>query len=112
MEDFRVKPKIRRATRSRKHRSRLQSPWRKEWQRRQRRLERRLDKHHREPNHGLSGEEPVLQGSNVRCEMGERHCGTAYGGVAVVHQLVRELGLAQAIDGRLQLLKFHKPYHE
>jgi hypothetical protein len=32
--------------------------------------------------------------------------------VAVVHQLVRELGLAEAIDERLQLLKWHKPYHE
>jgi hypothetical protein len=44
--------------------------------------------------------------------MGERQCGTAYGGVAVVHQLVRELGLAQTIDDRLRLLKWHKPYHE
>lgn len=44
--------------------------------------------------------------------MGERQCGTAYGGVAVMHQLVRELQLAEAIDQRLQLLKWHKPYHE
>lgn len=107
-----MKAKIGSATVSRKHRSRQQARWRREWQRRQRRLEQRLDKHHREPNDGLSGERPVLQGSNVRCEMGERHCGTAYGGVVVVHQLVRELGLAQAIDDRLQLLKWHKPYHE
>lgn len=112
MEDFRVKAKVGKTTGFRKHRSRRQAAWRREWQRRQRRLERRLDKHHRDPNDGLSGEHPVLQGSNVRCEMGERHCGTAYGGVAVMHQLVRELGLAKAIDDRLQLLKFHKPYHE
>jgi hypothetical protein len=112
MEDFRVKAKIGKTIGSRKHRSRRQAAWRREWQRRQRRLERRLDKHHRDANDGLSGEHPVLQGSNVRCEMGERQCGTAYGGVAVVHQLVRELGLAQAIDDRLLLLKWHKPYHE
>jgi hypothetical protein len=29
-----------------------------------------------------------------------------------MHQLVRELGLAEAIDRRLELLKWHKPYHE
>lgn len=89
MDVFRVKARIGQATRSRKHRSRRQAQWRKEWQRRQRRIAQRLDKHHREPNDGLSGEQPVLQGANVRCEMGERQCGTAYGGVAVVHQLVR-----------------------
>jgi len=107
-----VKTKIGRQSRSRKHQSRRQAAWRKEWRRRQQRLKQRLDKHHREEGDGLSGERPVLQGSNVRCEMGERHCGTAYGGVAVIHQLVRELGLAQAIDARLDLLKCHKPYHE
>jgi hypothetical protein len=112
MEDFRVKTTIGKTSRSHKHRSRRQAQWRREWQRRHRRLQQRLDKHHREPDDGLSGEQPVLQGSNVRCEMGERQCGTAYGGVAVVHQLVRELGLAQAIDDRLELLKWHKPYHE
>ena len=54
----------------------------------------------------------MLQVANVQCVMGERQCGTAYGGVAVMHQLVRELQLAEAIDRRLQLLKWHKPYHE
>lgn len=107
-----MKAKVGQSSRSRKHRSRRQAAWRKEWQRRRRRLKRRLDKHQRESNDGLSGEEPVLQGSNVHCEMGQRQCGTAYGGVAVMHQLVRELGLAQAIDDRLELLKWHKPYHE
>ena len=29
-----------------------------------------------------------------------------------IHQLVQELGLADAIDRRLELLKWHKPYHE
>ena len=89
-----------------------QSRWFHEWNRRQQRIQRRLDKEHREPNDGLSGEQPVMQGSNVQCEMAERLTGTAYGGVAVMHQFVRELGLAQAIDDRLQLLSFHRPYHE
>ncbi|MCB9923039.1 MAG: IS1380 family transposase [Planctomycetaceae bacterium] len=104
--------RIRPAAGSRKHGARCHEAWRKQWQRRQRRIARRLDKQHREPNDGLSGERPVLQGANVQCVMGERQCGTAYGGVAVMHQLVRELQLAEAIDQRLQLLKWHKPYHE
>lgn len=112
MEDFRVKAKVGQSARFRKRPSRAGSLWRQQWQRRKRRIDQRLDKHRRQADDDLNGDEPVLQGSNVRCEMGERHCGTAYGGVAVVHQLVRELGLAEAIDDGLHLLKIHKPYHE
>jgi hypothetical protein len=112
MEDFRVKRKIRRPSGSRKHRTRNQSRWRRAWQQRRRRILKRLDKHHRESGDGLSGEHPVIQGGNTRFEFAERHCGTAYGGVVVMHQFVRELGLAEAIDERLELLKLHNPYHE
>jgi hypothetical protein len=110
-----VKTKIGPKSRSRKHRSnrsKRQAAWQEEWRRRQRRIQQRLDKEYREPGDGLSGEQPVMRGGNVHCELGTRHTGTAYGGVAVIHQLVRELGLAQAIDRRLQLLKIHNPYHE
>lgn len=93
-----MKAKIVNANRSRKRRSQRQTRLWKVWRRRRQRLKQRLDKHQREPHDGLSGEQPVLQGSNVDCEMGERQTGTAYGGVAVMHQLVRELGLAQAIS--------------
>lgn len=112
MEDFRVKSKIGPVVGSCKQRPCRQNGWRKQWQQRQGRIAQRLDKHHREPDDGLSGEQPVLQGANVQCVMGERQCGTAYGGVAVMHQLVRELQLAEAIDQQLHLLKLHKPYHE
>jgi hypothetical protein len=84
----------------------------KQWQRRQRRILQRLDKHHREAGDGLDGVRPVMQASNVHCEVSERHCGTAYGGVAVMHQLVRELGLVDRIDKNLQILLWHKPYLE
>jgi hypothetical protein len=53
-----------------------------------------------------------MQGGNVEFAMGERQCGTAYGGVFIVHQFVQELELAKIIDERLELLKCHKPYHE
>jgi hypothetical protein len=38
--------------------------------------------------------------------------GTAYGGIGLIHQFVKELKLAEAIDERLHLFKFHLPYHE
>jgi hypothetical protein len=34
------------------------------------------------------------------------------GGIGAIHLLVRQLGLAEAIDRRLELLKIHLPYHE
>jgi hypothetical protein len=61
---------------------------------------------------GEQGDEPVIQGGNVYFAMAERQSGTAYGGVIIVHQFVEELGLAELIDARLELLKCHKPYHE
>src|SRR4029077_8658976 len=38
--------------------------------------------------------------------------GTAYGGIGIMHQLAKTLGLPAAIDERLHLFKFHLPYHE
>src|ERR1700680_3810590 len=35
-----------------------------------------------------------------------------YGGIGSMLLLVRKLGLAEAIDRRLHLLKIHLPYHE
>ena len=36
----------------------------------------------------------------------------SYGGIAAVHRLVTKLGLVNAIDTTLKLLKVHLPYHE
>ncbi len=104
--------KVPRRNGSRKPRIESTTRWSRAWGKRAQRIQRRLDKQYREEGDGLSGEQPVLQGGNVRFEFSERHVGTAYGGVAVMHQLVRELGLAGEIDQRLELLKLHKPYHE
>ena len=38
--------------------------------------------------------------------------GTAYGGIGLIHQLVRVLELPAAIDRQLHLFKVHLPYHE
>ncbi len=107
-----MKTKVGQTTGSRKRPSRRQPAWVKEWRRRQRRVRQRLERNPRAVDRGPCRAQPVMQGGNVRLELSERHCGTAYGGVVVVHQLVRELGLAEAIDEHLELLKVHKPYHE
>jgi hypothetical protein len=107
-----VNTKLTKSNRSRKLRPSKQAQLWNEWHRRQSRIQQRLDKRRTTSEEHKVCERPVLQGSNVRVEIAARHTGTVYGGVAVMHQLVRELGLAQAIDQRLNLLKIRAPYHE
>src|SRR5947209_11269535 len=54
----------------------------------------------------------MLTASNIQYEIGDRGRGVVYGGIGALHLLVRKLGLAEAIDERLHLLKIHLPYHE
>jgi hypothetical protein len=58
------------------------------------------------------GRQPVLGGQLPRYEMSDRVTATKAGGVGAIHALVRRLGLPQAIDEKLHLLKRHQPYHE
>ena len=55
---------------------------------------------------------PMFTASNIQYEIGERGRGVVYGGIGAMQLLVRKLGLAEAIDDRLELLKIHLPYHE
>jgi hypothetical protein len=59
-----------------------------------------------------SCDKPMMTASGIRYEMGTRTRAIAQGGIGLMHQLVRSLGLAEAIDAKLHLLKFHLPYHE
>ena len=54
----------------------------------------------------------VLAGGNERLEMSERVHATAFGGIGLVHRLVRQIGLPQLIDKAVQVFKVHCPYHE
>jgi hypothetical protein len=54
----------------------------------------------------------VLTATNIHYEAAAKAQGIACGGIGAIHLLVRKLGLAEAIDQRLHLLKFHFPYHE
>lgn len=54
----------------------------------------------------------MLNPGKVSYEIGGNIEATCFGGVAAVHRLVSRLGLAEAIDAELELLKVHLPYHE
>src|SRR5216110_237112 len=54
----------------------------------------------------------MFTASNIHYEIGDRSRGMAHGGIGAIHALARQLGLIDAIDNRLCLLKIHLPYHE
>ncbi len=74
---------------------------------RKRRILRRLDK---TDNRGC--ERPMFRARNIDYEIAVRARGMAHGGIGAMHLLARRIGLIDAIDRRLQLLKIHLPYHE
>jgi hypothetical protein len=90
MEGFRVKPIIRRQLANRK-----------------RRIQRRLDK---KDNRGC--DRPMFTARNIDYEIADRVHGMAYGGIGAMHLLARQIGLIDAIDQRLHILKLHFPYHD
>ena len=80
---------------------------RRQLARRKKRIARRLERKRLD-----NCSRPVMAAGNVVYEIAERATGTACGGIGAIHAMVRELGLAEAIDERLHLLKLHLPYHE
>jgi hypothetical protein len=55
---------------------------------------------------------PIMTGQNIHYEMGDKTRAMSYGGIGAIHKLVKQVGLDQEIDNRLELLKVHVPYHE
>lgn len=72
-----------------------------------RRIRRRLDK---TDLRGCS--QPMMTASNIHYEIAERSRGIGVGGIGAIHALVRQIGLIDAIDQQLEVLKIHLPYHE
>jgi hypothetical protein len=75
---------------------------------RQQRIIQRLDK----SNFPDDLSQPMFRAANIHFEIAERAVGTPYGGIGLIHQLVKMLDLPATIDERLHLFKFHLPYHE
>jgi hypothetical protein len=72
-----------------------------------RRIQRRLDKAN------LRGcAQPMMTARTIHYEIAERGRGISVGGIGAMHRLVRQIGLIEAIDRGLDLLKIHLPYHE
>lgn len=73
----------------------------------QRKIRRRLDRPVTAPS-----PHPVITARTIPYEVADKTRAIACGGIGAIQLLVRELGLAEAIDERLHLLRFHLPYHE
>jgi hypothetical protein len=54
----------------------------------------------------------MFTSGKITYEVGGNVEATAYGGLAAMHRLVTKLGLVEAVNDRLRLLKVHLPYHE
>lgn len=54
----------------------------------------------------------MLTATNIHYEIADRSRATVHGGIGAIHLLVKQLGLDQAINDGLGLLKVHLPYHE
>ena len=80
---------------------------RKQLSRRKRQLERRLDK-----NDNRGSERPMFTASNIHYEIADRAEAIGAGGIGLIHTMAQKLGLPEAIDHDLHLLKIHLPYHE
>jgi Transposase DDE domain group 1 len=80
---------------------------RQQLDKRKRRIQRRLDK-----TKSVNADCPQFAASNIHYEIGDRQRGLSCGGIGAFHLLARRLGLIDALDRDLHLLKIHLPYHE
>jgi hypothetical protein len=71
------------------------------------RMQRRLDK-----SRDTITSKPQFSASNIHYETTKRNGGIIYGGIGAMHLLARKIGLIDAIDNNLHLLKIHMPYFD
>ena len=71
-----------------------------------RRIERRLERG------GGNRGKPMFAASRIRYELSEKTRGVGVGGIGTVHRLAQQIGLVEAIDRHVHVLKIHLPYHE
>jgi hypothetical protein len=55
---------------------------------------------------------PMFSASNIHYDVSEKTHGINCGGIGAIHQMVRKIGLSEAINQELCLLKLHMPYHD
>jgi Transposase DDE domain group 1 len=76
-------------------------------EKRKRRIAKRLDK-----SKDTLTFEPQFSASNIHYEVSDRLGAIGCGGIGAIHLLAQRIGLVDAIDRRLHLLKLHLPYQE
>lgn len=85
----------------------MKASYNKKVQKRKRRIERRLERRNWEEQ-----SRPMLGRGSVRYEVAERMGGMNYGGIGVIMEMVKAVGLEKEIDHTVHVLKRHIPYHE
>ena len=81
---------------------------RQKLQARQRIVKRRLDKT-KLPDCSM----PIFRGcGNFHFQLNDRINGSAFGGIPLFHKLAQDIGLVEAIDRQLHVLKLHLPYSD
>jgi hypothetical protein len=73
---------------------------------RKRRIKARLDKTK------LGTECPVMSASNIHYELADRTQAVSAGGIGLIHQMVKQLGLDEAINRHVDIFKIYLPYSE
>ena len=76
--------------------------------RRKRRIQKRLDPGRK----WRSRSKPMFTARNIRYDIADRTRAVVHGGIGAVHLLARQVGLIDALDRDVCLLKVHLPYHE
>jgi hypothetical protein len=79
---------------------------RRELKARKRRIKERLDKTK------FGSECPVISATNIHYEIADRTRAISAGGIGMIHQLVKRVGLDQAINRSLNVFKIYLPYSE
>jgi hypothetical protein len=54
----------------------------------------------------------MFAATNLHYELAGKARGIGVGGIGVVHRLAQQIGLVEAIDRHVHVLKIHLPYHE
>ena len=83
---------------------------RRQLRRGEREIARRLDKV--KGGRAPAGPGPEFSGRARRYEVSDRVRAIPYGGLPVLHEFVRGIGLVDRIDRELQVLKMHRPYRD
>ena len=60
----------------------------------------------------FSNPDPVLASNSVKYELADRAQAINYAGVTPIIKLAEHVGLTDAINNHVNLLKWHAPYHE